>query len=108
MSQIDEFLESNLDHYIAELVELCAQRSISARMEGTQECAELVGRLLARHGLSVTRFESAFPPGIPIGSVTRVEDAGTDTQQIHVKPFADLQRLEFVQVLTQRVNGNRR
>ena len=37
----------------------------------------------------------------------RVEDAGTDTQQVRLKPFADLRRLEFVQVLTARPNGNR-
>lgn len=53
------------------------------------------------------RLESIYPPGIPIGAVTRVDDAGTDTQQVHVKPYADLQRLEFVQVLTARQNGNR-
>ena len=42
------------------------------------------------------RLESPYPPGIPIGEVTRVDDAGTDTQQVHVKPYADLRRLEFV------------
>ncbi len=63
MTQIDEFLKANLDHYLGELTELCAQKSISARKEGTQECAELVGRLLARHGLSVERFET---PGNPV------------------------------------------
>src|SRR5579859_433358 len=63
MTTIDEFLAANLDHYIAELSELCAQKSISARNEGTAECAELVGRLLARHGLSVERFET---PGNPV------------------------------------------
>jgi acetylornithine deacetylase/succinyl-diaminopimelate desuccinylase-like protein len=63
MTSIDEFLHSNLDHYLAELSELCAQPSISARKEGTQECAELVGRLLARHGMSVERYET---PGNPV------------------------------------------
>lgn len=53
------------------------------------------------------RLLSAYPPGIPIGRVTRVEDPGTDSQKVHVRPFADLRRLEIVQVLTQRVNGNR-
>jgi acetylornithine deacetylase/succinyl-diaminopimelate desuccinylase-like protein len=62
MTQIDEFLKSNLDHYLGELFELCAQKSISARKDGMQECAELVGRLLARHGLSVQRFETAGNP----------------------------------------------
>ncbi len=56
---------------------------------------------------SSDKYESLYPPGIPVGVVTRVDDAGTDTQQIHVDPYADLQRLEFVQVLTNRVNGNR-
>jgi rod shape-determining protein MreC len=46
------------------------------------------------------RLQSLFPAGIPIGRVTRVEDAGTDTQVVHVRPFADMRRLEFVQVLT--------
>jgi len=56
---------------------------------------------------SSDRLESPYPPGIPIGEITRVDDAGTDSQEGHVKPYADLQRLEFVQVLTRRVNGNR-
>jgi acetylornithine deacetylase/succinyl-diaminopimelate desuccinylase-like protein len=62
MTQIDEFLQSNLDRYLGEVIELCAQKSVSARKEGTHECAELVGRLLARHGLSVQRFETAGNP----------------------------------------------
>ncbi len=53
------------------------------------------------------RLESVYPPGIPIGEVTSVEDAGTDSQQVHMRPFADLRRLEFVQVLTATPNGNR-
>lgn len=56
---------------------------------------------------SSDRLESPYPPGIPIGEITRVDDAGTDAQEGHLKPYADLQRLEFVQVLTRRVNGNR-
>lgn len=53
------------------------------------------------------RLRSAYPPGIPIGRVTRVEDPGTDTQDIHIAPYADLRRLEFVQVLTRAPNANR-
>ncbi len=56
---------------------------------------------------SSNRLQSPYPPGIPIGEITRVDDAGTDSQEGHIKPYADLQRLEFVQVLTRRVNGNR-
>ncbi len=53
------------------------------------------------------RLQSLYPPGIPIGRVTRVTDAGTDTQQVEIAPYADLRRLELVQVLTARPNGNR-
>lgn len=53
------------------------------------------------------RLESPYPPGIPIGEVTGVIDAGTDAQEARIRPYADLRRLEFVQILTRRVNGNR-
>jgi rod shape-determining protein MreC len=53
------------------------------------------------------RLRSLFPPNIPIGRVTRVDDPGTDDQLVHVRPFADMRRLEFVQVLTRAPNGNR-
>ena len=53
------------------------------------------------------RFASLYPAGIPVGVVTRVDDAGSDTQTIHVRPFANVRRLEIVQVLTRQVNGNR-
>jgi rod shape-determining protein MreC len=44
------------------------------------------------------RLPARFPPGIPIGRITRVdEDEGT----IHVRPFAALRELEYVQILTQ-------
>jgi rod shape-determining protein MreC len=49
-------------------------------------------------GSTSARFPSRFPPDIPIGRVTRVDqDEGT----VHVRPYADLRDLEFVQVLTQ-------
>ena len=52
-------------------------------------------------------FISPYPPNIPIGVITQVDDPETDDQQIHVRPFADLHRIEFVQVLTRAINGNR-
>ena len=52
-------------------------------------------------GSRSSRLESLFPPGIPIGVVTRVDDAEVSQyQRVHIRPFADLQRLNFVQVLT--------
>jgi rod shape-determining protein MreC len=48
-------------------------------------------------GSTSERLPSRFPPGIPIGRITRVdEDEGT----VHVRPFANLRELEFVQILT--------
>ena len=46
------------------------------------------------------RLNSLFPPDIPIGVVVRVEDPLTDDQEVHLRPFSDMRRLEHVQVLT--------
>jgi rod shape-determining protein MreC len=52
-------------------------------------------------GTSAPRLKSLFPPGIPIGTVARIDEAELDLyQRVHIKPFADLRRLDFVQVLT--------
>jgi rod shape-determining protein MreC len=48
----------------------------------------------------VDRFPSPYPRDIPIGRVTSVDDLGTDDEQAHVAPFADLRRLDLVEVLT--------
>ena len=48
-------------------------------------------------GSSSSRYPSRFPPDIPIGRVTSVDsDEGT----VHVKPFANLRELDYVQILT--------
>lgn len=47
-----------------------------------------------------SRLASLFPPDIPIGRVTRIDDAGTDTQRVHLKPFVDVRNLDRVIVLT--------
>jgi rod shape-determining protein MreC len=58
-------------------------------------------RVVTRGTVSETdRLQSLFPPGLPIGEVTRIENAGTDTQKVHLRPYANLRSLEFVQVLT--------
>jgi rod shape-determining protein MreC len=50
---------------------------------------------------------SLFPPDIPIGRVTKVDDPGTDQQKVHVRPFVNIRQLNYVQVLTGTVDGNR-
>jgi len=62
------------------------------------------GQTLVTAGTSTTakRLPSLFPPGIPIGRVTKVDAEELDLyQRVHVRPFAELRRLDYVQVLTQ-------
>jgi rod shape-determining protein MreC len=58
------------------------------------------GDRIVTRGTIESRYPSLFPEGLPIGTVTAVEDPGSDTQEVRVRPFADLRRLENVQVLT--------
>src|SRR5262249_6621494 len=61
--QIDAYLEANLPRYVEETARLCAQPSVSARSEGTHECAVLVAQVLGEHGYTVQSFPT---PGNPI------------------------------------------
>jgi rod shape-determining protein MreC len=58
------------------------------------------GDMIVTAGTVSPRLPSPFPPNIPIGSVTRIQGEGELDRTIHVKPFADLRSLDFVQVLT--------
>ena len=62
------------------------------------------GQIVVTSGTTskVDRFPSPYPRDIPIGRVTRVDDLGTDDEQAHVTPFADLRSLDLVEVLTKR------
>jgi rod shape-determining protein MreC len=61
------------------------------------------GTTVVTSGFTSSKLESLFPRGIPIGKVTRVDlDEVELYQRVHIKPFADLRRLDFVQVLTRR------
>lgn len=61
------------------------------------------GTIVATSGFSSARVESLFPRGIAIGRVTRVDpDEVEQFQRVHVEPFADLRRIDWVQVLTRR------
>ena len=65
------------------------------------------GQRIITAGTRSTKLESLFPPGIPIGVVTKVDNAElTLYQRVHVRPFADLRRLDFVQILTQGGGGS--
>jgi rod shape-determining protein MreC len=59
--------------------------------------------LVITSGFTSSRLESLFQRGIPIGRVSKVDFDELETyQRVHVKPFADLRRLDIVQVLTRR------
>lgn len=51
-------------------------------------------------GAISSRLDGRFPPNIPIGKVSRIDDQGTDSQVVHVKAYADMHRLDWVWVLT--------
>jgi rod shape-determining protein MreC len=72
-------------------------------MKFTQPGAKIaVGdRVVTRGTEPEDRAPSRYPVGLPIGSVTRIVHPGTDTQEIHLRPYADARRLDFVQILTQ-------
>jgi rod shape-determining protein MreC len=50
---------------------------------------------------------SLYPPDLPIGRISHIEDAGSLDQVPHLKPFVDPRQIEYVQVLTRKVEANR-
>jgi rod shape-determining protein MreC len=66
------------------------------------------GATVVTSGFTSSRLESLFPRGIPIGRVTKVDVEEIELyQRVHVRPFADLRGLDFVQVLTRRPDAQR-
>jgi rod shape-determining protein MreC len=58
-------------------------------------------RVATRGTVSDTdRFPSLYPPGLPIGVITRIDNEGTDTEEVHLRPYANMRSLDFVQILT--------
>jgi rod shape-determining protein MreC len=61
------------------------------------------GQTVVTSGFRSAKLESLFPRGIPIGRVKRVETDELELYQlVHVQPFPDLRRMDYVQVLTSR------
>jgi rod shape-determining protein MreC len=60
-----------------------------------------VGQTVVTSGWKARGLSSLYPYGIPLGQVTQASVAEQEaSQQVHVRPYADLRQLEFVQVLT--------
>ena len=61
-----------------------------------------VGDLIYTSGTTSSQYESRYPPAIPIGNVSKIDPGEGDLDtRIHVKPAANLEKLDLVQVLTQ-------
>jgi rod shape-determining protein MreC len=65
------------------------------------------GDSIVSAGLCSSRLQGIYPPDLPIGKVTGVQDQGTDEQKVHVHPLVNMRRIQFVQVLSKRVNDNK-
>ncbi len=57
-------------------------------------------QFLVTAGWSDGTLSSAYPRGVPVGSVTEAATGDADFQQVKVHPFVDMQDLQYVEVLT--------
>ena len=63
-----------------------------------------VGQNVATSGFASGRLDSIFPRGIPIGRVSKVSSNELELyRQVHIQPFVDLRRVDYVQVLTGKI-----
>jgi rod shape-determining protein MreC len=61
------------------------------------------GMSVVTSGFTSSKGDSLYPRGIPIGRVKRVEPSEVElNQRVHIQPYADFRRLDYVQVLTGR------
>ncbi len=62
LAAIDDHIEQNLEARMAELGQLCAIPSVSARHQAVEECADLVAEMLGRRGIHAQSLPSAGHP----------------------------------------------
>lgn len=59
------------------------------------------GQAIVTSGWQAQGLTSLFPPGLPVGEVTTASIVEQEaSQQVHLRPYADLANLDIVQVLT--------
>jgi rod shape-determining protein MreC len=59
------------------------------------------GETVVTAGWRAQGLASLFPPNLPVGEVTRASVVEQEaSQQVHVRPYADLRNLDLLQVLT--------
>lgn len=67
----------------------------------TQSKVKIGDHVVTSGTTSSRRLRSLFPANIPIGVVTRASPGElSSTQKVHIAPYADLRRLDVLQVLT--------
>jgi rod shape-determining protein MreC len=63
-----------------------------------------VGANVMTSGFASGRLDSIYPKGIPIGRVSKVSSNELALyRQVHITPFADFRRLDYVQVITSKI-----
>src|SRR5215210_744748 len=66
------------------------------------------GSMVVTAGFSTGDLGSIFPPGIPIGRITKASvEEQQAYQRVHLEPFADLRGMSFVKVLTTPSGGGK-
>jgi rod shape-determining protein MreC len=64
------------------------------------------GQTVVTAGWRASEIASLYPAGLPIGEVTQASIVEQEaSQQVHLRPYADLANLDFVQVLTGGARG---
>jgi rod shape-determining protein MreC len=64
------------------------------------------GQVVVTSGFRSGRLESLYPRGVPIGTVKSVSPNEIETyQRVHVQPYADFHRIDYLQILTARPAG---
>ncbi len=59
------------------------------------------GQDVVTSGWRAQGLASLFPPGLPVGEVTSASIVEQEaSQQVHLRPYADIANLDLVQVLT--------
>jgi rod shape-determining protein MreC len=64
------------------------------------------GQAVVTSGWRAQGLASLFPPGLPVGEVTSASIVEQEaSQQVHLRPYADIANLDLVQVLTGGTRG---
>jgi len=86
LTELDQHIEDQLEHWIEQLGRLCAQPSISAQNKGIDECADLVAEMLRENGFDAEVMASNGYPvvyGAGDGDADKISDNKTLLFYLH-------------------------